>query len=113
MKHTPGPWEVGGPYPGVSVIVCVDGGRGGPDPEPPTYEPIAILDQRKNGEQSKQALVDARLIAAAPELLAACKALLDKGPDCGCEAEGHVCGWPTVKQQAAAAIAKAEGTVKA
>jgi len=72
MKHTPGPWEVGGPYPGVSVIVCLDAGNAsGPDPEPPTYEPICILDQRTEGQQNEQALADARLIAAAPDLLAA------------------------------------------
>lgn len=66
MNHTPGPWEVGGPFPGVSVIVCVDGGCGGESPEPPTYEPIATLDQRTTGEPSQQTLADARLIAAAP-----------------------------------------------
>lgn len=46
---------------------------------------------------------------AAPELLASCRALLDGGPDCDCGPEGHACGWPKVKQQAEAAIAKAEG----
>lgn len=77
MSHTPGPWEVGGPYPGVSVIVCVDGGCGGDAPEPPLYEPICIVDSRKTGEQSAQALADARLIAAAPEMLEALKVAQD------------------------------------
>lgn len=76
-KATPGPWEVGGPFPSVSVIHCVDGGAGFPNPEPPTYYAICIVHQAIEGEQPKQALVDARLIAAAPELLEACKDALE------------------------------------
>lgn len=70
-KHTPGPWEVGGPYPSTSVIACVDVGCGWPDPQPPCYEPICILDQRIEGEQNQQAQANARLIAAAPDLYSA------------------------------------------
>ena len=48
-------------------------------------------------------------LTTAPELLEALKVLLGDGPDCGCDAEGHVCGWLTAKTVAQAAIAKAEG----
>ncbi len=70
MSHTPGPWEVGGPYPSVSVIYCVDPGCGGPDAEPPFYEPICILGE-PDAAHREQCLADASLIAAAPDLLAA------------------------------------------
>jgi hypothetical protein len=66
---TPGQWVTGGPYPSVSVIVCVDEGSTHPNcAEPPTYVPIAILDDAPvNGTQSKQALADAAFIAYAKE----------------------------------------------
>jgi len=66
-KATPGPWEVGGPYPGTSVIVCIDGGScgWGEAPEPPAYEPICILDQRTEGVPNEQARLNAAFIAAA------------------------------------------------
>lgn len=78
-KHTKGPWEVGGPYPSVSVIVMVDEGYGGPDggAEPPRYEAIAILDGRTEGEQNIEALANARLMAAAPELLDALRGFME------------------------------------
>lgn len=41
-----GDWELGGPYPSVSVITCVDAGCGdgfGECPEPPSYEPICLI----------------------------------------------------------------------
>lgn len=59
-----GPWEVGGPYPGTSVITMVDGGQGWPEPEPPIYEPICVLDQRTEGEPNKAARWLAGYIAA-------------------------------------------------
>jgi hypothetical protein len=58
-KMTPGPWHVGGPHPGVSVVVCVDGGCGGDTPEPPAYEPICILDNRTCGDVNPEPLADA------------------------------------------------------
>lgn len=63
---TDGPWETGGPYPGVSVIACIDGGCGWPEPEPPEYAPVSILSNAQTGEPHPQHLADANLIAHAP-----------------------------------------------
>lgn len=101
-EHTPGPWVVGGPYPGTSVCVVVDGGCGGEYPEPPVWEPICILDQRTEGEPNQQAQANARLIAAAPELLAALKGLETAMVQLGKEHHREVA-------VARAAILKAEG----
>lgn len=77
-KATAGPWEPGGPYPGVSVVVCVDAGSTDPEnASPPAYGAIAILDQITEGEPNTQASRDAAFIAAArsdiPFLLAELK----------------------------------------
>lgn len=70
-KATPGPWEHGGPHPWVTVIVMTAPAYSGPDPEPPCYEPIAILHQGTT--ENPQADADAELIVAlrthAPALL--------------------------------------------
>lgn len=58
-------WEVGGPYPGTSVIVCVAPGCSGPDPEEPVYAPIAVLDQRTKGEPSERARANAAFMVYA------------------------------------------------
>lgn len=96
--HTPGPWMVGGPFPSVSVCRQVDDGA------PPTWDAVCILDSRTTGSQSKQALADARLIAAAPELLAALKSALEstRCRNAKCNHSWHAAG--------RAAIAKAEGS---
>lgn len=75
-RMTPGPYEVGGPYPGTSVIVCIDGGSTHPDhAEPPTYEAVAILDQRIEGTPDPESQANASGIVwlrnHADELLAA------------------------------------------
>ena len=42
---TGGGWEVGGPFPSVSVICCVDPGiPAGPDAEPPRYDCVCSVD---------------------------------------------------------------------
>jgi len=76
LKHTPGTWEVGGPWPTVTVVHCVDGGSGFPDPEPPIYEPICYTHQSCGDFKTPPpdtAIADARLISAAPEMLKALK----------------------------------------
>lgn len=69
-KATAGPWLEGGPYPGVSVCIQVFPGSADPDcPEPPQWEPVAILDQRYTGELNPQAVADAAFIAGARTLV--------------------------------------------
>ncbi len=62
--------EVGGPYPSVTVIRCVDGGYIGPNGcEPPQYEPICVVHQNPEGDYETQPPSEAIAIA---ERLAAC-----------------------------------------
>ena len=70
------PWEVGGPYPGVSVCYCAEPGSGFPDPAPPRYEPIAVLDSATEGEQNKTTLAVAEFIVTACNNHAALVAVL-------------------------------------
>jgi len=66
MSYTPGPWGVFGPY--SSVTIWQDTGS--------EYESqIAELWNWKNGEASEEVRANARLIAAAPELLEALDSL--------------------------------------
>lgn len=84
VKHTPGPWEIF--RPDDSGFLGIDG-NGGKDS-------VVIYDDY-GGIKSE---ADARLIAAAPDLLAACEAaLLNEG------------GWAEWQEQVRAAIAKATG----
>lgn len=88
MSHTPGPWKANGN--------CVDTGRGA--------APVACAyDPDDHNHVNEICKANARLIAAAPDLLAACKA-----------AEPYVFNCPfenalTVHAMLEAAIAKAEG----
>lgn len=90
-QHTPGPWK----YDWIEKSIFYDDN----DVQPR----IAIMDGDNTSEDQNAA--DARLIAAAPDLLAALKAIVGcLGP------EGYLsaCG-KSITDQARAAIAKAEG----
>jgi hypothetical protein len=91
MAFTPGPWKVDEPY---RNEVYIDGANG---------RTVAFVTH--NDDERKEQAADACLIAAAPDLLAACKALL----------EGIDEYWATLPEgkaaidAARAAVARAEG----
>lgn len=90
-KHTPGPWELDQDeqpfvYPAV-------GGR-----------MIAACNMQQRGMEENVA--NARLIAAAPELLAAAKRILHHDEHCGA---GDCDQWAEVIAQLRAAVLKGEG----
>ena len=107
-KHTPGPWSIygkPGDYPGIeagqipfSVVVF-----GFPD----EYHPCGI-----QGRDSNEMQANARLIAAAPDLLEAlrtCVAVIEiQQRFCESTAEGKA-AWDETLDHARAAIAKATG----
>lgn len=76
---TPGPWYVLGPHPSVNVGPCVDGGCGGEYPEPPQYDPVCQVHwcPEYKTEATPEAMANAKLIAAAPEMLAALHGIVD------------------------------------
>ena len=82
-KHTPGPWEVDG----IGQVIV--------PARPPAWRTLADV-YSVHGDED-QADADARLIAAAPELLAALEDLLPYLEDCRMDAGAR------------AAIAKAKG----
>ena len=89
-KHTPGPWTVR--YAGTAVVYG--------------DQQIAIIPTRVDGYDAEQQ-ANARLIAAAPEMLRVLHALVGAPPEFG---ENGVCKLTTreVVDMARAAIAKAE-----
>lgn len=94
-KHTPGPWETGG------VMTLVEFRPEG------WNAPMCIADcHTKNAPQSEtERVANARLIAAAPELLEACKAAMnDKYARFGMTKDNY-----PVREILARAITKAEG----
>ena len=109
MGHTPGPWEVGGvgdscvatpTHPDERICVCWD-------PRP------AELEDGSWEDHSPEIRANARLIAAAPELLAVCQAiagdlqaLLD-GDDFSGMSDAELFG--VMLRSLNAAIGKAEG----
>jgi len=62
-QHTPGPWAQGGAMSGETRIYAADGGE------------VAVA-TRSDPKHRYAAEANARLIAAAPDLLAACEAML-------------------------------------
>lgn len=103
MGHTPGPW----------TIRSTDDGKPAESGYPDTY---AIIGPHEDGEKWVQipAVCDnednAVLIAAAPELLAACKAALIE-IEAAWQAEGTYFGPDRdIDKKIKAAVARAEGT---
>ncbi len=106
MPHTPGPWSIdletpmtlGGDSRSVDALT--------PDGAMVTREIASLLfdtDEWPDGEGWLEDCANARLIAAAPDLLAACKAARSFGSQ-GDNDEGF-----SVSEMLCAAIAKAEG----
>ena len=91
--HTPGPWT----YPGGTGNFV-----GGPD-----RLRIADLGGLERSPEERQA--NARLIAAAPDLLAACKSVLDSVPFASYRGDGEL---EECEGRLRFAILKAEGGVK-
>ena len=92
-RHTPGPWT----YPGGTGNFV-----GGPD-----RLRIADLGGLERSPEERQA--NARLIAAAPDLLAACKSVLDSVPFASYRGDGEL---EECEARLRFAILKAEGGVK-
>lgn len=92
-KHTPGPWRWSEPsnWHGLAALVTSD-----------KHEPIAQVHMR--GWPKRTAIANARLIAAATDLLEACEAALADGP----HNASHGLSFQVV-DALRAAIAKAKG----
>jgi hypothetical protein len=121
MSHTPGPWFNVRNWPrdsGPIYIATED------DPEigfasdvPKEYQSTAVLIAKlgAKGECTSQDDENANLIAAAPDLLAACKAFVAWAGECSydhhdhCQEHGCVPRGTCCAAMARAAIAKAEG----
>jgi hypothetical protein len=91
MSHTPGPWTLG-------RFGSIQSSVGRPAFKGTAYPQIALATLDDRGEEERDA--NARLIAAAPQLLAACKAAL------GAFERNDCIDWNDLTR----AIAKAEGT---
>lgn len=80
MKHTLIPWAVGEPYEsGLTYRIVSEHGASG----------LSCMPATAHGRNEEEALANARLIAAAPDLLAACKLFLNQGA-AGAEIEAAV-----------------------
>jgi hypothetical protein len=104
VLHTPGPWCVESVTHDIALDICREHAPAGAGD--PVLVAFCHFDDPSNeaGDISvTEAEANARLMAAAPELLAACKALMPEGWD-----EGHMDHMPGIKL-ARIAIAKAEG----
>ena len=98
-KHTPGPWQHGDLDDGDTIYVF---GRG---------EDTLVCEVNDTDLDADEAEGNARLIAAAPELLAACKAAVEYAETCRDIPEfssGYCIGTDHL-EAIKAAIAKAEG----
>ena len=108
-KHTPGPWEFGRckQITGIRTIAGWFIGRtGGRKPLLDIGE-VYLFASQNEGEQE----ANARLIAAAPELLEACQSMDADLNDPGCWIGALMSPNPKTVDLIRAAIAKATGTV--
>lgn len=110
-KHTPGPWEVTrfGAIKSASPNTQVEYARGIGQPQ---IALVFVDDSRPEGERD----ANARVIAAAPDLLAALQALVAADGECWCSVNHDrdagplgPCELHGALEAARAAIAKAEG----
>jgi len=94
-KHTPGPWHLSNLAANGEQEICVSRSSelGGAS--------ICVVESSRRADTL---LADARLIAAAPELLAVLKAIADHT-----RYMEEQDGWPEIQEAMDAAIAKAEG----
>jgi hypothetical protein len=103
-KHTPGPWSVSGAHRrGYEAEVIVER-----NPDPKAHSAITVCDVPNPTNlliDDATAQANARLIAAAPELLEALGDLMRDAKACDHTANPMVCRWCFAR----AAIAKAEG----
>ena len=104
-KHTPGPWKAvyySGDNNRPTVVRKVSGRAD---------NPVCVIAKLFTHHGETETEANARLIATAPELLAACKAVVDAwhANDSNFERELNK-GTPTWLAEARAAIAKATGT---
>jgi hypothetical protein len=99
MSHTPGPWKADDK--GKAVFIPLRAHH---------CEQLGIQVGFVSWEDDKESLANARLIAAAPELLEALKEL-DSWLVCACIAtpEDMAQSFPHMQQVVSAAIARAEG----
>jgi hypothetical protein len=104
-KHTPGPWKIKGPS-----IECLPHTDGGDYAILSDELIIAETFERVAAGKAEPALANARLIAAAPELLEACEKLLKRAV-LGLEQSASHDGLTNCKAigRAIGAIAKAKG----
>lgn len=109
-QHTPGPWEVygateicvfGDNWAHIAVVSSPRGPEGKDDPARSKAQPVWLSDPR-----FKEACANARLIAAAPDLLAALRSLHKW---CDDNINGSPLEYGKIMVAADAAIAKAEG----
>ncbi len=94
-KHTPGPWEVSGPFVRATFTIKR---IGKPD----------ICNLYKDGIPADEVKANATLIAAAPDLLKACRALADKIAAYGLPPEYLLDEWRAMRSAIAKALGQAQ-----
>lgn len=100
-KHTPGPWTFSTSPEGWSNTIHVAQADGAPYTD--GYSDVGYIIQTCQGEDESTQMANARLIAAAPEMLEALKLAMQIGDGCSRGFLGKV------QTQIQAAISKATG----